>query len=285
MSTLISSDTPFYGPKKIRWNLWFGASVVFLTVCVSLVSLFWTPHPTTGINIRSRLQPPSWEHWLGTDAFGRDILSLIMAGAQNALAIGVVSVLIGMTIGVALGLLAAARGGLIEEITMRASDFVFSFPVVLSAIMLAAIWGPGSINSIVAIGIYSIPIFARVTRGSGKAIWTREFVMAARASGKGSFTISIQHILPNIVNIIVVQATITFAIAILADAALSFLGLGTPPPAPSWGRMLKEAQTFMTQSPHVAIFPGLTIAFIVLALNLLGDGLRDLLDPRFTSER
>ncbi|NYT65370.1 ABC transporter permease [Alcaligenaceae bacterium] len=285
MSSTTSPATGFYGAKNIRWNLWFGAIVVGLTTLISFVSLFWTPYLTTGINIRARLQGPSWEHWLGTDPFGRDILSLLMAGSQNALLIGVVSVLIGMTIGVAVGLVAAARGGLMEEVAMRGSDFIFSFPVVLSAIMLAAIWGPGSINSIVAIGIYSIPIFARVTRGSAKTIWTREFVLAARASGKGTLSISIMHILPNIINIIVVQATITFAVAILADAALSFLGLGTPPPTPSWGRMLKEAQTFMTQSPHVAIFPGLAIAFIVLALNLLGDGLRDLLDPRFTSER
>jgi len=275
----------FSAPRVIRWNLWFGATIVSLTFATALVSMFWTPHRITGVNIRARLQGPSWSHWLGTDAFGRDILSLLMAGAQNALFIGAASVLFALAVGVALGLIAAARGGLLEEIIMRASDFVFSFPTVLSAIMLTAVWGPGSLNSVVAIGIASIPIFARVARGSAKAIWAREFVMAAGAAGKSQLSISLDHVLPNIVNIVVVQATITFAVAILADAALSFLGLGTPPPAPSWGRMLKEAQTVMINNPHVAIFPGLAIAFVVLALNLLGDGLRDLLDPRFASER
>ncbi|HMO27710.1 ABC transporter permease [Enterovirga sp.] len=285
MSRAPATDRPFLVPRVFRWNLWFGGIVVGMTFAVAILSMFWTPHRITGVNIRARLQGPSWGHWLGTDAFGRDILSLLMAGAQNALFIGAASVLLALVVGVTLGLIAAARGGWLEEAIMRASDFVFSFPTVLSAIMLAAIWGPGSLNSVVAIGIASIPIFARVARGSAKSIWAREFVMAARASGKGQWAISVRHVLPNIVNIIVVQATITFAVAILADAALSFLGLGTPPPAPSWGRMLKEAQTVMIDNPHVAIFPGLAIAFVVLALNLLGDGLRDLLDPRFASER
>jgi len=267
------------------FSLWFGTLVAGTTIMVAVVSAFWTPYSTTRINIRSRLQEPSATHWLGTDVLGRDIVSLLMVGAQKAIVIGVVAVLIGAGIGVSLGLWAAARRGFVDEIIMRGCDVVFSFPVVLSAIMLATIWGPGSINSVVAIGIYNIPIFARISRASAQAIWTREFILAARTAGMGQVRISLQHVLPNIANIIVVQATISFAVAILADAALSYLGLGTPPPAPSWGRMLKEAQSYMIQDPYLAIFPGLTIALVVLGLNMLGDGLRDLIDPRFARER
>jgi peptide/nickel transport system permease protein len=271
--------------NKSRFNLWFGAATTAITACAALLSLIWTPYSVSAISIRERLQGPSMKHWLGTDPFGRDVLSLLMAGAQNAIVIGIVAVLIGAGIGVALGLLAAARRGLIEEVIMRACDFVFSFPVVLSAIMLAAALGPSSINSMGAIGFYSIPIFARIARGSAQVVWQREFILAARTAGKGPFAISLQHVLPNIVNLIVVQMTISFAVAILADAALSYLGLGTPPPAPSWGRMLQEAQSYMVQNPYLAIFPGLTIALVVLGLNMLGDALRDLLDPRVSRSR
>ena len=168
---------------------------------------------------------------------------------------------------------------------MRAADLMFAFPVVLLAIMFAAALGPGSTNSMIAIGIHNIPIFARLTRGAAKSIWTRDFVMAARVGGRGSWHISLKHVLPNVLNILVVQATISFAVAILADAALSYLGLGTQPPTPTWGRMLKDAQTFMSQNPYLAIFPGLTIAITVLGLNLFGDALRDMLDPRYARSR
>ena len=261
-------------------NLWFGGAISLSLLLMTVVSLFWTPHSVTRMNMRARLQGPSAEFLLGTDHFGRDVLSLLMAGAQTALQIGVVAVLIGLVIGVAIGLLAAARGGWIEEVVMRASDLMFAFPVVLLAIMLAAALGPGSTNSMVAIGIHNIPIFARLTRGAAKSIWAREFVMAARVAGRGGLHISFSHVLPNVLNLLVVQATISFAVAILADAALGYLGLGTQPPIPTWGRMLKEAQTFMSQNPFLAIFPGITIAVTVLGLNLFGDALRDLLDPR-----
>jgi peptide/nickel transport system permease protein len=266
-------------------NLWVGGGITMALLLVTLVSFFWTPNSTTRMNMRARLQAPSAEFLLGTDQFGRDVLSLLMAGAQSALKIGIVAVLIGLVIGVALGLLAAARGGWIEELTMRASDLMFAFPVVLLAIMLAAALGPGSTNSMIAIGLHNIPIFARLTRGAAKSIWAREFVTAARVAGRGTMHISLRHVLPNVLNILVVQATISFAVAILADAALGYLGLGTQPPIPTWGRMLKEAQTFMTQNPYLAIFPGLTIAVTVLGLNLFGDALRDTLDPRFSRGR
>ena len=168
---------------------------------------------------------------------------------------------------------------------MRLADFGFAFPAILSAIMLTAVFGAGMVNAIIAIGIYNIPTFARITRASANAIWSREFVLAARACGKGKFSITLEHVLPNILSVLIVQATIRFAIAILAEAALSYLGLGTQPPQPSWGRMLSEAQTLMFQAPLLAVFPGVAIAFAVLGLNLLGDGLRDLLDPRLARKR
>src|SRR5690606_10683589 len=190
----------------------------------------------------NRFLPPSSQHWLGTDQFGRDIVSMLMTGTQNSIIVALVAVSMGLFAGVSLGLLASARRGWTEELIMRLSDFSFAFPAILSAIMLTAIFGPGGVNSIIAIGIYNIPVFARLTRGSANAIWAREFVMAARAAGKGRLRITFEHILPNILSIIIVQATILFAIAILAEAALSYLGLGTQPPEPSWGRMLNEAQ-------------------------------------------
>ncbi|WP_339635480.1 ABC transporter permease [uncultured Sneathiella sp.] len=257
---------------------------LFLLIC-AVISLFWTPGSAYNIVIANRFLPPSGDHWLGTDQFGRDIASMLMTGTQNSIVVAVVAVSIGLFIGVSLGLLAAARRGWTEEIIMRLSDFSFAFPAILSAIMLTAILGPGGVNSILAIGLYNIPVFARLTRGSANAIWTREFVMAARASGKGRFRITFEHILPNILSIIIVQATILFAIAILAEAALSYLGLGTQPPEPSWGRMLNEAQTLMFLDPMQAIYPGLAIAIAVFGLNLLGDGLRDVLDPRLSRKR
>ena len=252
---------------------------------VALLSLVWTPYDPTRINVRNRLAPPSFDHWLGTDHFGRDILSIIMAGAQNSITVGVVAVGIGMVFGVALGLWASARRGWTEETLMRLSDFMFAFPAILLAIMLVATLGPGAINAIVAIGIFAVPIFARLTRGAANAIWAREFVLAARAAGKGAFRITVEHILPNIVSVLVVQATIQFAIAILAEAALSYLGIGSQPPTPSWGRMLSEAQTMIFLNPWLAVYPGLAIALSVLGLNLLGDGLRDIIDPRLARQR
>jgi peptide/nickel transport system permease protein len=197
----------------------------------------------------------------------------------------VLAVGIGLAVGVAFGLLASARRGWVEEAVMRASDFTFAFPALLSAIMMTAIVGPGLVTSIVAIGIFNIPVFARVTRGSANAVWAREYVLAARAAGFGGFRITLDHVLPNIASVLIVQATIQFAVAILAEAALSYLGLGTQPPQPSWGRMLSEAQQQIFQAPQLSIYPGVAIALSVLGLNLMGDGLRDLLDPKLARSR
>lgn len=262
-----------------------GGVLGSLVVATAALSLVWTPHSPTRIAIRNRLQGPSLEHWLGTDQFGRDVLSIVMTGAQNSVAVGVVAVAIGMLGGVALGLLASAKRGWIEETVMRGADFLFAFPAILLAIMLVATLGPGAVNAILAIGIFSIPVFARLTRGTANAIWTREFVLAARAAGKGPLRITLEHILPNIASVVLVQATVQFALAILAEAALSYLGLGAQPPTPSWGRMLSEAQSMMFQNPMLAVYPGAAIALTVLGLNLLGDGLRDLIDPRLARVR
>ena len=262
-----------------------GGVLVLLVIGSALLSLVWTPWSAYEIDIASKLRPPSWSHWLGTDSFGRDIVSLLLVGARSTILVGIIAVGIGLSVGVCLGLIAAARKGWTEELVMRLSDFTFAFPAVLSAIMLAAVVGPGMVTSIIAIGIFQIPTFVRVTRGSANAIWAREFVLAARAAGKGAFRITIEHVLPNIISILIVQATIQFALAILAEAALSYLGLGTQPPQPSWGRMLNDAQTLLFQSPMLAVYPGAAIAVAVLGLNLLGDGLRDLLDPRLARER
>lgn len=262
-----------------------GGALSLLVLASALLSLLWTPWSSYEIDIAAKLRPPSAAHWLGTDVFGRDIVSLLLAGARSTIMVGIIAVSIGLTFGVCLGLIASARRGWTEEIIMRFSDFTFAFPAVLSAIMLAAVAGPGMVTSIVAIGIFQIPTLIRLTRGSANAIWAREFVLAARAAGKGKFRITIEHVLPNILSILIVQATIQFALAILAEAALSYLGLGTQPPQPSWGRMLNDAQTLLFQSPMLAVYPGAAIAIAVLGLNLLGDGLRDLLDPRLARER
>ncbi|WP_119418662.1 ABC transporter permease [Desertibaculum subflavum] len=280
------SAAPGFAARALRHPSFVaGAVLTGLIVLMALVSYVWTPHPPLEMTVSQRLKPPSEAWWLGTDAFGRDVASLIMAGARNSILVGVVAVGIGMTAGVAFGLYASAKRGWTEEIVMRLSDFVFAFPAILSAVMLTALAGAGTANSIIAIGIFNVPVFARITRAAANSVWAREFVLAARAAGKGGFRITVEHVLPNIVSILVVQATIQFAIAILAEAALSYLGLGTRPPDPSWGRMLNEAQAHIFRSPTLAVFPGIAIALSVLGLNLLGDGLRDLIDPRLARKR
>ncbi len=262
-----------------------GAILTLMLLLAATLSLVWTPWSPYEIDMSAKLQPPSAGHWLGTDPFGRDVTSLLLVGARNSILVGVIAVSIGLGFGTLLGLLAAARRGWVEEAIMRLADFTFAFPAILSAIMLTAVFGAGIVNSIIAIGVFNIPTFARVTRASANAVWSREFVLAARSCGKGPWRITFDHILPNILSALIVQATIQFALAILAEAALSYLGLGTQPPQPSWGRMLAEAQTLMFQAPMLAVFPGVAIALAVLGLNLLGDGLRDLMDPRLTRKR
>jgi peptide/nickel transport system permease protein len=273
--------------QRARRNAAFmiGLVLTVLLVLAAGLSLVWTPHDPYEVNMALKLLAPDAHYWFGTDPYGRDVASLLLVGARASIVVGVIAVGIGLVIGTALGLLASARRGWVEEVIMRVSDFAFAFPAVLSAIMMTAVFGPGMVNAIIAIGIYNIPTFARITRASANAVWGREYILAARACGKGTFAITMEHVLPNILSALIVQATIRFAIAILAEAALSYLGLGTQPPQPSWGRMLSEAQTLMFQAPMLAVYPGVAIALAVMGLNLLGDGLRDLFDPRLARKR
>ena len=262
-----------------------GFLITMAIVAMALVSYVWTPYDITRLIVSDKLQTPSASHWFGTDHFGRDILSMVMIGARNSIAVALVAVGIGMGIGVPLGAWAAARGGLFDEALMRLNDVVFAFPALLSAIMITAIFGPGAVNAIIAIGIFNIPVFARVTRAGALALWPREFILAARAAGKGKTLITVEHIIPNIASLLLVQGTIQFALGILAEAGLSYVGLGSQPPMPSWGRMLFDAQTRMIVAPYLALFPGFAIILTVLGLNLLGDGLSDTLDPKLRRAR
>ena len=257
-----------------------GIILSFIMLLTGVVSLFWTPYSVELLDIPHKLQGASTAHWLGTDHFGRDVFSMLMVGAWNSMLVSVFAIGFGAGIGVPLGALAAGKRGWVEETVMRFNDFAFAFPALLTAVMLSAVYGPGTINSVLAIGIFNIPVFARITRGSALSIYKREFILAARTSGKGEVRIAMDHILPNIASVLIVQGTIQFALGILAEAGLSYLGLGTQPPMPSWGKMLSESQTMMFFAPQLAILPGLAIVLTVLGLNLLGDGLRDILDPR-----
>ena len=258
-----------------------GGFISVFFVLVALVSLIWTPFSVEDLVIANRLRPPDSVHLLGTDHFGRDMLSMLMVGSQTSISVAVIAVGIGMALGVPLGLAAAAnRGSSCDELIMRGNDLVFAFPSLVIAILITAVFGPSAVNAILAIGIFNIPVFARVTRGGALSQWTLDYVLAARVAGKGKLRISFEHVLPNIANLLIVQGTIQFSLGILAEAGLSYVGLGAQPPTPSWGRMLADAQTFIYGTPGLAVLPGLAIVATVLGFNLLGDGLRDWLDPR-----
>jgi len=267
-------------------NFVIGAAVTLVFVALALISFVWTPYDYVAQNIPNKLKPPSAANWLGTDHFGRDILSMIMVGARTSIAVAFIAVTFAMVLGVPIGLWAAAkRGTLLDDVLMRANDLVFAFPALLIAILITAVFGPGAINAIIAVGLFNMPVFARLSRAGALTLWNREYIMAARVAGKGAARISFEHILPNIANTLLVQATIQFALGILAEAALAYVGLGVQPPTPSWGKMLADSQTMISLAPHVALVPGLTIVLMVLGVNLLGDGLRDVFDPRLRRGR
>ncbi len=282
-------ETKAPGGKRHWWlapSFVIGVVLATLVVAAALISYIWTPYQPTQMMILNRLKGPSAVNWFGTDQFGRDVFSMIMVGARNSLAVGLGAVGIGMVIGTALGLAASVRrDGILDHVIMRTADFTHAFPAVLTAIMMTAIVGPGMLNAVVAIAVLNLPYFARLSRGAALQVWAQDFIQAARAAGLNNRQITLRHVLPNIAGILVVQATIQFALAVLAEAGLSYLGLGTQPPNPSWGRMLNEAQTFMAAQPWLAIFPGAAIALTVLGFNLLGDGLRDAVDPRLRRSR
>ena len=257
-----------------------GAVVTALLVVVALVGLVYTPRDPQAMAIGERLQGPSATHPFGTDQYGRDIFSRVMRGAITSIAVGIIAVGIGAAAGVTLGMASGAIGGILDETFMRLVDAIQGFPAILSALLFTAVFGPGMVISMVAIGIAFVPAFARLTRGGFLALRERDFVIAARALGARERRLVARHILPNALPPLIVQATTSFPVAILAEAGLAYLGLGTQPPHPSWGLMLKEAQSFLSLNPWFAVFPGAAIAVAVLGLNLLGDGLRDLLDPK-----
>jgi peptide/nickel transport system permease protein len=254
--------------------------VILLLVAVAVTAPWLSPYDPAQQSWSAVRKPPSWEHWFGTDEVGRDILARIIYGARASLSAGVISVAIAMAVGVPLGLLAGYAGGIVDGLISRLTDAMLACPFLILAIALAAFLGPSLGNAMIAIGITATPIFVRLTRGQVLSVKAEDYVEAARAVGNPHWRIALRHILPNVLPQLLVQATLTIAAAIIAEASLSFLGLGQQPPAPSWGSMLNSAQRFLTNAPWMAVWPGLAIFVTVLSFNLLGDGLRDALDPR-----
>jgi len=257
-----------------------GLAITTLLLATAALSVVYTPKDPLAMSIAGRLQGPSAAHPFGTDQYGRDILSRVMTGAVTSIAVGVIAVGIGAAVGLLIGIASGYVGGWLDEGFMRLIDAVQGFPAILSALLFAAVFAPGIAISMVAIGIAFVPAFARLTRAGFLELREREFVVAARALGASDRRLIARHILPNTLPPLIIQATTSFPVAILAEAALAYLGLGTQPPYPSWGLMLKEAQNFLSLNPSFAVFPGGAIALTVLGLNLLGDGLRDFLDPK-----
>lgn len=267
--------------KRLPLTGFIGLVIVSLTILTALISLVWTPYDPLAALPADRLESSSTSHLLGTDRFGRDVLSRLMVGAQITLFVGLVAVTIAAVIGVPLGIIAGMRNGkLADALIMRGADLMLAFPALLLAIIAGAIWGPSTLSAMIAIGIAGIPSFARIARSGTLQVMSQDFIDSAKVSKVPAATIATRHVLPNITGLIIIQASVYFALAILAEAALSYLGLGTAPPAASWGRMLQDAQSLLSIHPGLTLWPGLAIALTVLGFNLLGDGLRDVLDPR-----
>jgi len=258
----------------------FGAVVVVVFAAVALLAPWVAPYDPEGIALGENLTGPSWRHPFGTDSLGRDVLSRTIWGARISLTIGFVSVGLAMVGGVPLGALSAWAGGWTDRLLMRSADVLISFPTLLLAIVVITIFGPGLGHAMLAIGLAQVPLYARLTRAAVLRVKALNFVEAARAGGAGEWRLLLRHVLPNCLPPLLVQSTLMFATAILSAAYLGFLGLGAQPPTPEWGTMLAKARDFLRTAPHVSIFPGLTIMLTVLGLNLLGDGLRDVLDPQ-----
>ncbi|MFF0768297.1 ABC transporter permease [Nonomuraea wenchangensis] len=271
---------------RLNAGLVTGGALVAVVVLAALVSFVWTPYDPTLVDATAKLHEPGGGHLLGADKFGRDTLSQLMVGARTTLYVGVVAVGIAALLGTPLGVLAGMTPrGWLSELVMRVNDLVFAFPALLLAVMLGAVYGAGTLTAMIAIGVATVPAFARVARAATLQVMVTDYVLAARAAGRRSGAVALRHVLPNISSVLIVQASVSFAIAILAEAALSFLGFGTRPPTPSWGRMLQESQELLFSTPRLALWPGLAIALAVLGFNLLGDGLRDFLDPKLRGIR
>lgn len=257
-----------------------GLCVVTAFILLAVFAPLLSPYDPVATSFTMVRKPPSMLHWFGTDELGRDVLSRVIHGSRASMLAGMISIAIAMSIGVPLGLLAGYRGGFVDGLISRITDAMLACPFLILAIALAAFLGPSLSNAMIAIGVSATPVFIRLTRGQVMNVKVEDYVEAARCMGNPPWRIAFVHILPNILPALLVQATLSIAAAIIAEAALSFLGLGQQPPAPSWGSMLNAAQRFLSSAPWLAIWPGLAIFLVVLSLNLLGDGLRDALDPR-----
>jgi ABC-type dipeptide/oligopeptide/nickel transport system permease subunit len=273
------------------WRVWLrrfsrnrgavaGAFVAALFLAIALLARWLAPYDPLAQDLAVRLQPPGPAHWLGTDDLGRDVLSRLISGAGISLQVGLLSVGLAFAAGSAIGLAAGYLGGWFDELLMRAIDIVMAFPTVLLSILVVAVLGPSLTNAMIAVAIVNVPSYARLVRGSALAVMRQEYIEASRAIGAGHLRVAALHVFPNCLTPLVVQATLGIASAILETAGLSFLGLGAQPPTPEWGAMLNGARAFIRSAPWTVTFPGLAIVIVVLGFNLLGDGLRDLLDPR-----
>jgi peptide/nickel transport system permease protein len=260
--------------KSPDWSLIVGASLTGLFVAAALLAQVWTPYDPAALSIVDKLQPPNWHHWFGTDQLGRDVFSMLMAGAKNSIGVASLSVVIGVVAGVPLGLLAGVHRGPLDEFLMRGNDLIFAFPSLLLAILITAVFGPGAVNAILAIGIFNIQVFARVTRAGAIQQWSRDYTAAAQVAGKQPTRISVEHLLPNVAHLLIVQAGIQFSLAVIAETGLSYVGLGAQPPRTSWGHMLSEAQTLTALAPSLALVPGVAVFLLVLGVNLLADALQ-----------
>ncbi|EGD58704.1 peptide/opine/nickel uptake ABC transporter permease [Novosphingobium nitrogenifigens DSM 19370] len=259
--------------RRIDPALATGAALTALFVLAALIAPLWTPYDVAAIDIAARLQGPSTRHWLGTDQFGRDEFSLVMAGASVSLGVAGSAIAAALALGVPLGLVASARAGWLDDTLMRTADVLFAFPGLLLAILLSAVLGPGAIDAALAIALFNVPVFARVARGAALPIWSADFIAAAQLAGRSRSAIALAHVLPNMAAPIIVQASIQAGLALLGEAGLSYAGLGVQTPAPSWGRMLADAQTLIGTAPRLAVVPGLAIIIAVAGFTLLGDGL------------
>ncbi|MBP1822140.1 ABC transporter permease [Mycobacterium sp. OAE908] len=282
MSTLTGEST-----RVSSWRLLLrnpvtvvSAAVLGVVVVVAVVADWITPFGVNDVDVPNALRAPSGEHWFGTDELGRDVFSRVLVAMQASMRVAVISVAFAVVVGVMVGVIAGYRGGWVDAVFMRVVDVMFAFPVLLLALAVVAILGPGTTTTILAIGIVYTPIFARVARASTLSVRIEPYVQMSRAMGTGSLYILGRHIVPNIAGPLIVQTSLSLAFAILSEAALSFLGLGIQPPQPSLGRMIFDSQGFVTMAWWMAVFPGAAIFVIVLAFNLVGDGLRDVLDPK-----